>query len=923
MAKNTRYVYEFGPFRLDPDERLLLRDTQALALTPKAFETLIVLVENSRHVVTKDELMARVWPDIYVEETNLAQHISMLRKVLGEREDGGQYIETVPKRGYRFVVPVKKVKYIPTGVNLLTEAPDALRAANGDQVPVRSVAPTSVPYLADGVRAAEIGPGTKLARYEIISQIGAGGMGEVYLAKDTLLDRKVALKLLSAHLTENAEWLRRFIHEAKAASALNHPNIITIHEIGQAGGVHFIATEYIEGETLRHHLASGRLKTFNAVSVAMQVASALAAAHSAGIVHRDIKPENIMLRPDGYVKVLDFGLAKHTDPQKRKGQTHSLVMTDPGTVMGTVNYMSPEQARGLTVDTRSDVFSLGIVMYEMLVGRTPFEGSTSSDVLVAILDREPLRLSQTLADIPMELERITGKALRKDRDERYQTIKDLQLDLKSLQQELELRAKYGDSLARSTVADYQNGAARETHVHLADTASPKKTRVAVVNEADWEIPEVRYARSGDVNIAYQVIGDAPLDLVFVMGWISHLEYFWSEPSFARFLRRLAGFSRVILFDKRGTGLSDRVPLDELPTLEQRMDDVRAVMEAVGSERAVLCGVSEGGPMCSLFSATYPEKTSALVMIGSYARRLRGEGYPWGPTEDEREEFFEEIRRHWGGPVGLEERAPSVANDPRFRDWWAAYLRRGASPNAALALTRMNTEIDIRPVLPTVRVPTLVIHRTGDSVLKIEEGRYLADNIPGAKFVELPGIDHLPFVGDQDAILDEIEMFLTGVAHTPEFDRVLATVLVARLTNVRADDPQWLNLQARFQTFARKEVEMFKGRLAEVSGDRVLATFDGPARAIRAACAISDVGHRLGVKLQAGLHTGECDVLGDQVSGVAVEIASAVAAQANASQVLTSSTVKDLVAGSGITFSESGLHQLPGKLGEWRLFAVGR
>ncbi|MCI0338401.1 MAG: alpha/beta fold hydrolase [Acidobacteria bacterium] len=411
-----------------------------------------------------------------------------------------------------------------------------------------------------------------------------------------------------------------------------------------------------------------------------------------------------------------------------------------------------------------------------------------------------------------------------------------------------------------------------------------------------------------------------------MGWTSHLEYFWSEPSFARFLRRLSSFARVILFDKRGTGLSDNVPLDQLPTLEQRMDDVRAVMDAARCERAVLCGVSEGGPMCSLFAATYPEKCIALVMVGCYARRLKGEGYPWGPTEEEREQFFEEIRQHWGGPVGLEERAPSMANDPHFREWWAAYLRHGASPGAALALTKMNTEIDIRHVLPTVRVPTLVIHRTGDSCLKVEEGRYLAQNIPGAKFIELPGIDHLPFVGDQDAILDEIEEFLTGMRHTPEPDRVLSTVLVARValsSSGKRADTKWLDLLDLHHSFVRKEVELFKGRAVEVAGDHLLATFDGPARAIRAACAIRDAAARLGVKLRTGLHTGECDVLNDRVSGHAVEIAAQVATQASIGEVRVSSTVKDLVAGSGIEFVERGSYAFKENLGEWRLFAVDR
>jgi serine/threonine protein kinase/DNA-binding winged helix-turn-helix (wHTH) protein/class 3 adenylate cyclase len=916
MPKQPRYLYTFGPFRLDPAERLLARGDLALALTPKAFDTLLTLIENSRHVVTKEELMNRVWPDIFVEETNLAQHISMLRKALGERPDGGQYIETVPKRGYRFVVPVSKIRYEPSEIKTGAEKSPGEVVGKKTYEPLRSQnfdTKGEAVEKASAEKVISVGPGTRLGRYEILSRLGTGGMGEVYLANDTQLDRKIALKLLSERYTGNPLWLRRFIREAKAASALNHPNIITIHEIGQAGGIHFIATEYIEGKTLRVHLADGRVKMANALNIAAQVANALSAAHAAGIIHRDIKPENIMLRPDGYVKVLDFGLAKQVEPESLDvGAKLSQLNTDPGIVMGTVNYMSPEQARGVHVDTRSDVFSLGVVLYEMLAGRAPFSGPTSGDVIVSILDREPSPLSQSLADIPAELERIVGRSLRKDRDERYQSVKDLQLDLKSLQQELELQAKLDDSRKRESQK-------------RSSTETPAPGKRAPLNREPSDVPEVRYARSGDVNIAYQVVGDGPFDLVFVMGWISHLEYFWSEPSFARFLRRLATFSRVILFDKRGTGLSDRVPLDQLPTLEQRMDDVRAVMEAVGCERAVLCGVSEGGPMCSLFSATYPEKTMALVMIGSYARRLKGEGYPWGPTEADRELFFEEIRHHWGGPVGLEERAPSVANDPAFRDWWAAYLRRGASPGAALALTRMNTEIDIRHVLPTVRVPTLVIHRTGDPCLKVEEGRYLAENIPGAKFVELPGIDHLPFVGDQDAIIDSIEEFLTGMRYAEEVDRVLATVQVARVVGATSDvaDSQWPELLERHQAFVRKEIEMFKGRAVEITPDGLLATFDGPARAIRAACAISDSARRLGIGLQTGLHTGECDVMNNRVSGAAVEIASQMAAQSTVGEVLVSSTVKDLVAGAGIRFAERGSHTLTGVLGEWRIFAVER
>jgi pimeloyl-ACP methyl ester carboxylesterase len=440
-------------------------------------------------------------------------------------------------------------------------------------------------------------------------------------------------------------------------------------------------------------------------------------------------------------------------------------------------------------------------------------------------------------------------------------------------------------------------------------------------------PETMYARSGDVNIAYQVIGDAPLDLVFVMGWVSHLEYFWREPSFARFLLRLASFSRLILFDKRGTGLSDHVPINQLPTLEQRMDDVRAVMDAVGSERAALCGVSEGGPMCSLFAATYPEKTLALVMIGTYAKRIRDAEYPWGPTLEQREQFFEVMRKQWGGPVGIDERAPTVADDPQFRDWWATYLRMGASPGAAVALTQMNAEIDVRNVLPSIRVPSLVIHRSEDQCLKVEEGRFVAQRIPGAKFVELPGNDHLPFVGDQDAILDEVEEFLTGVRHRIEPDTVLATVLVARMVGIRErvenlGPERWQEWWRRLHAHITKEIEWFRGREVDILENRLLAIFDGPARAVRCAAAITEYTSRLGVQTCTGLHTGECEVVDGHVAGAAAQMCVCVANEAEPGEVLVSSTVKDLVAGAGIGFEDRGIRKL-GVCGDWRLFAVRR
>jgi pimeloyl-ACP methyl ester carboxylesterase/DNA-binding winged helix-turn-helix (wHTH) protein len=598
MSENVTPVYEFNGFRIDPAERLIFCRGEVISLTPKVFDTLLLLVQNAGRTVSKERMMEEVWEGSFVEENNLAQNISILRKVLGERVEGLRCIETVPKRGYRFIAQVEEL--------------------TGDR------------------------------------------------------------------------------------------------------------TEIVVRERTRARI----------------------------VIEED----------DG----------------------------------------EPEDS-------------------------SPFSGSQSFPVI----------------DVTPEPR----------------------------------------SLASHSIA----------------TAPP----------------ETKYVQSGDANIAYQVVGDGPLDLVFVMGWVSHLEYFWKHELFASFLRRLASFSRLILFDKRGTGLSDRVPIKELPTLEQRMEDVHAVMDAVGSERAVLVGVSEGGPMCSLFAATYPEKTSALVMIGTYAKRIWAEDYPWAPTEDQRGAFYELMQREWGGPVGIEERAPSAAQDPEFRQWWAEYLRMGASPGAAVALTKMNAEIDVRNVLPSIRVPTLVIHRAGDICLKVEEGRYVASQIPGCKYVELGGIDHLPFVGEQSEILDEIEDFLTGMRHASEHDRVLATVMSVRLLNGHSSTDE----HARLQAYIRRQLELFRGREVSNGNDGVLATFDGPARAIRCATAITESAQRFGVQVQAGLHTGECDVTDGHYSGFAVELAQKVASESADGEVLVSRTVKDLVAGSGIDFVESGLKEFAGLPGEWRLFTV--
>jgi pimeloyl-ACP methyl ester carboxylesterase len=442
-------------------------------------------------------------------------------------------------------------------------------------------------------------------------------------------------------------------------------------------------------------------------------------------------------------------------------------------------------------------------------------------------------------------------------------------------------------------------------------------------------PETRYAKSGDLNIAYQVVGDGPLDLVLVHGWVQSFDAGWEIEPIERFYRRLASFSRLILFDKRGTGLSDRVPPDDLPTLETRMDDMRAVMDAVGVERAAVMGHSEGGSMAALFAATYPERTQALVMIGSAARVRWAPDYPIGATDEEIEALVQSILDGWGTEVIrslLEQLAPSVADDEALVQAQTRAAMRAASPAAAAALTRMSSMIDIRHVLPAIRVPTLVLHRT-DEVLA-EASRYVGARIPGARVVEFPGADHMPWLGDQDAPLDEIEEFLTGVRPHPSLDRVLATVLFTDIvgsTELAADlgDRRWRDLLEQHNTVVRRELARFRGRELNTAGDGFLATFDGPARAVACAVSIRDAARALGLQIRFGLHTGELELVGSDIRGIAVHTGARVAALAGAGEVLASSTVRDLVAGSGLQFEDRGSYELKGVPGEWRLYAVAQ
>lgn len=439
-------------------------------------------------------------------------------------------------------------------------------------------------------------------------------------------------------------------------------------------------------------------------------------------------------------------------------------------------------------------------------------------------------------------------------------------------------------------------------------------------------PETRYARSGDVFIAYQTLGTGPLDLVIVQGFTSHLEIMWEEPRVAALYRRLATFSRLILVDKRGTGLSDRVPSAELPTLEQRVDDLRAVLDAAGSERAAMLGFWEGGAMCALFAATHPERTRALVLCAAPVVFMGSPEYPWAPGPEANATILERIERRWGqGDVWLG-LAPSLSRDERARRWSARLERMAASPGAALALWRMNMEADARHVLPAIRVPTLVLHRRHDPIVPIAASRWTASQIPGARFVELPGGDHLPWVGETEPLVVAVQEFLTGTRDAIEVDRVLATILfvdiVGSTTRAAAmGDAAWGSLRDGFYALARRELDRLRGREVKTTGDGLLATFDGPARAVRAALAIAAGARDLGLETRAGVHTGECEMRADDVGGLAVHIGARIGDLAAPGEVLVSSTVKDLVAGSGLVFTERGAHALRGVPGEWRLFAA--
>jgi class 3 adenylate cyclase len=436
------------------------------------------------------------------------------------------------------------------------------------------------------------------------------------------------------------------------------------------------------------------------------------------------------------------------------------------------------------------------------------------------------------------------------------------------------------------------------------------------------IGTTRYARSGELHIAYQVVGDGPLDLVYVPSWISQIEHYWEEPVVARYFERLAAFSRLIMFDRRGSGLSDPVP--EAPTLEEQMDDVVAVMDAAGSKRAAVFAQLEGGAMAALFAATHPERTSALVLYEAMPRMSWAPDYDWALSHEERHARLE---NNWGDGSGIVGLAPRSSSNPRLRQWFAKLERLAASPGMARKFILMTAEVDVRTVLPSIQVPTLVMHRKDDQFVDVRHSRYLAEHIPGARYVELDGDEAIAFGPDSGRMVDEIEEFLTGARHGPDSERVLATVMFTDVVDstkhaVEIGDRRWRDLLASIESAVTRELARFRGRPIKNLGDGFLATFDGPARAVRCATAIRDYARQaLGLELRSGLHTGEIELIGDDVGGVAVHIGARVGACAEPGEVLVSSTVKDLVVGSGLSFEDRGERELKGVPGTWRLWAV--
>ncbi|WP_292398452.1 alpha/beta fold hydrolase [Mesorhizobium sp.] len=494
----------------------------------------------------------------------------------------------------------------------------------------------------------------------------------------------------------------------------------------------------------------------------------------------------------------------------------------------------------------------------------------------------------------------------------------------NVQPEPETRHLYEDLRTRRMTPQAASRIAASASPSRTPPPSPARTGERPAFEAEQRRPATHYVKSAGINIAYQVTGDGPIDLIHVPGWVSNLDLAWSSPRLAHVLQRL-GFSRLIRMDKRGTGLSDRNV--GLPTLEERMEDVRAVLDAVGSKRTVLFGSSEGGPMCMLFAATYPERTAALVLNGAYASGRWSKDYPWARTSEQVEEDLAAVERQWGEPADMSNAAPSLMNDSFEREWFAAYLRNSASPADAIALWRWGTEIDVRALLPAIHVPTLIVQTAGDRWVKPGEGRYLATHIEGAKYIELPGRDHVIWGENSDRLVDEIQTFVTGALPAAPGERVLVTALHVEVVGlpsalVNTSNQTWRDLMQRHDDEIRKELHHADGQEIQRTGNGFLAVFQRPTRAIQCALAIRRRLGESGLRVRAAIHIGECERHGDDFTGIAIQLTSRLLDHAGPGEIIVSRTVRDLTAGSGLTFEEHCEMEFPGTPDTWQLFSVG-
>jgi len=724
--------------------------------------------------------------------------------------------------------------------------------------------------------------GEELLGYRLAELVARGGMGVVYRAYDSRLKRSVALKLVAPELFEDEHFRQRFLAETELAASLEHPNVVPIYDAGEVDGQLYLAMRYVEGCDLKALLGQEHLlEPDRAIAICDQIAAALDAAHVRGLVHRDVKPSNVLLDAHEHVYLADFGLSRRLDEPG--------LPVGPGLSLGTPAYAAPEQIQGREdVDGRADVYSLGCVLYECLSGQVPFRRNSELATLFAHLEEEPPVLPG--------LENVISTALAKDPAERYAMC-----------------AKLVDAARAALGLD-----------EPLDRSDRPRTPPVI------ESPPTSYVRSGDANIAYQVLGEGPVDVVYAPGMAHHVELVWEVPPQARFLRRLASDWRLLLFDKRGTGLSDRVV--GAPTLETRMDDISAVMDACGSERAVLLGAGDAGPLCTLFAATYPERIIALVLMNTTPCFVRTTDLPWLPPRREVERGFEELTRRWGDRERTDEvlrsSMPGATDDERAA--FGRVFRLSLSPGSVAQYLRMTIDTDVRGVLPSIRVPTLVFHRTGLASPDIRCGRYMAEHIRGSRLIELDGPDYPPGIGNQDQIFAELDAFITTAAEggrmAAEPERVLATVLFTDIVDATAraaalGDSEWRMTVEKHHELVRRQLSRFRGTEVDTAGDGFFATFDGPARAIQCACTIRQAVRELGLEVRAGLHSGECEFVDGKVGGIAVHIGARVVSQAAPDEVLVSSTVKELVAGSGIDFDDRGLHELKGVPGAWRLFAV--